>query len=133
MACRIPYFLGLGQIDAKFKMTFDPAVDESSLTAMLSNTQPALVWGTSNGLSGTNVVSATINAQLAGYEQADLSAVNQFWGFEVSGELVASATGAGNSGGNTVAQFVLVNNIPSYDAMDSMANEGITPRQMHLL
>jgi hypothetical protein len=109
-----PYFLGLGPMTAKFKMTYDPAVDESALNEMLQNTQPTLAWSTSNGLSGSSLVSLAINAALGGYTDAPLSAVNQFWGFETSGELVASATNAGNSGGNTLCNLVLENAISSY-------------------
>ena len=109
-----PYFLGLGPITAKWKMTADPAIDESQLNHMLNNDQPTLAWSTSNGLAGTSLVSAAINAELGGYTDAPISAVNAFWGYELAGELVASSTFSGNSGGNTLAQLVLVNNIPSH-------------------
>ena len=109
-----PYFLGLGPMTAKFKMTYDPAVDETALNEMLNNTQPTLAWSTSNGLAGSSLVSLAINAELGGYMEAPLSAVNQFWGYETSGELVASSTYSGNSGGNTPCQVVLENAIPSY-------------------
>ncbi len=109
-----PYFLGLGPMTAKFKMTYDPAVDETALNEMLNSTMPTLAWSTSNGLSGSSLVSLAINAQLGGYMEAPLSAVNQFWGYETSGELVASATNAGNSGGNTLCNLVLTNNVASY-------------------
>ena len=109
-----PYFLGLGPMTAKWKMTVDPAIDESQLNHMLNNDQPTLAWSTSNGLGGTSLVSAAINAELGGYTDAPITAVNQFWGYDVSGELVASSTFSGNSGGNTLAQLVLVNNISSY-------------------
>lgn len=109
-----PYFLGLGPITAKFKMTYDPAIDETALNEMLNNTQPTLAWSTSNGLAGANLVTLAINAELGGYTDAPISAVNQFWGYETSGELVASSTYAGNSGGNTLCQLVLTNAIPGY-------------------
>ena len=109
-----PYFLGLGQMSGKFKMTYDPAVDESALNEMLNNTQPTLSWSTSNGLSGSSEVSLAINAELAGYTGADLSPVKEFWGYDTSGELIMSSTYAGNSGGNTLGQLVLINNISSY-------------------
>jgi len=128
-----PYFIGLGQVDAKFKLTYQPAIDETALTTMLQNTQPTLAWSTSNGLSGTNVVTLAINAHLAGYEEAPLMADKQFWGYDVSGEFVADSTYAGNSGGNTPCQLVLTNNIPSYDHGGGMKHEGINPRQMHLI
>lgn len=109
-----PYFIGRGQMNAAFKLTVDPAVDESQLTHMLSNDQPTLSWTASNGLSGTNVVSLTVNSQLAGYQTANLTAQKSFFGYEIDGEFVTSATGAGNSGGTTPSQLVLTNNIPTY-------------------
>ncbi|MGO8725110.1 MAG: hypothetical protein ACLQK8_00080 [Streptosporangiaceae bacterium] len=109
-----PYFLGLGAMDAKFKLTYDPAIDETALNYMLQNTQPTLAWAISNGGAGSSLISLNINAELAGYEESPLMATNQFWGYDVSGELVASSTYAGNSGGNTLCQLVLENAIPSY-------------------
>jgi hypothetical protein len=109
-----PYFLGLGAMTAKFKLTVDPAIDESQLNYMLNSTIPTFAWSTSNGLSGTNVVTLAINAQLAGYMNAPLEATKEFWGYNVDGELVASATNAGNSGGNTLCNLVLTNNVASY-------------------
>jgi hypothetical protein len=109
-----PYFIGLGAMKAAWKMTYDPATDETALNEMLQNTQPTLAWSTSNGLSGTNLVSLAINAQLGGYMEAPISAVKEFWGYETGGELVASATNAGNSGGNTLCNLVLTNNVAAY-------------------
>ena len=109
-----PYFIGLGAMTAKFKLTIDPAVDETQLALMTGNTQPTFAWSTSNGLAGTSVVTLALNAQLAGYMEAPISAVKEFWGYEVGGELVASATNAGNSGGNTLCNLVLTNNVASY-------------------
>lgn len=109
-----PYFIGRGQMSAKFKLTLSPAIDESAITHMLSNDQPTLAWAIANGLTGANQVSLAVASQLAGYEESTLTAVKQFWGYEVNGEFVASATGAGNSGGTTTSALTLINNIPSY-------------------
>lgn len=109
-----PYFIGLGPMTAKFKMTYNPAVDESALNEMLNSTMPSLAWSISNGGSGSSLISLAINAQLGGYMEAPLTAVSQFWGYETSGELVASATNAGNSGGNTLCNLVLENAVSSY-------------------
>lgn len=109
-----PYFMGLGQMKSTFKMTYSPATDESALNEMLQSTMPTIAWATSNGLSGSNLVSLTVNTQLAGYMEAPLTAISEFWGFETSGELVASATNAGNSGGNSPCSVTLVNSVSSY-------------------
>lgn len=109
-----PYVIGQGQIDSKFKLTITPAADESYLNYMLQNTQPSLAWLVSNGGSGSSLVSLGINAELAGFEQTPLTASKTFWGYECDGEFVASPTFAGNSGGNTLSQLVLINAIPTY-------------------
>jgi len=94
--------------------TFRPAIDESAIQHMLSNDQPSLAWAITNGLSGANQISLAVNSQLAGFMDSPLTAVRQFWGYEVDGQFVASPTGAGNSGGTTYSQIVLTNNIPTY-------------------
>lgn len=109
-----PYFIGRGEMTSKFKLTFNPATDESQLNHMLANDQPSLAWAVSNGGSGASLISLAANSQLAGYENAPLTPVSKFWGYDVEGSFVASTTGAGNSGGTTYSQLVLVNNIPTY-------------------
>jgi len=109
-----PYFIGRGQMTNTFKMTVDPATDESQLTHMVSNDQPTFAWSVTNGLAGANVVTLAINSQLAGYEDVPLKATKEFWGFDVTGKFVGSSTGAGNSGGNTYSQLILTNGVSSY-------------------
>jgi hypothetical protein len=109
-----PYLIGQGAMSSKVKLTITPAADETWLNYQLNNTQPSLAWLVSNGLSGSSLVSLGINAELMGIENAPLTPLKQFWGYEVDGEFVASPTFAGNSGGNTLSQLVLTNAIPSY-------------------
>jgi hypothetical protein len=80
----------------------------------LNNTQPTLSFVLTNGLSSPNTVSITINAALAGHKDAPLSAMKTLWGFKTTGELVASTSNAGNSGGYSPLTVVLTNAIPSY-------------------
>ena len=109
-----PYFIGRGQSSSSFKLTINPAIDETQLTEMTANTQPTLAWSASNGLSGASLVSLAINSQLAGYQDVPLVAQKEFWGYSVSGKFVGSTTGAGNSGGRTLSQLVLTNAVPSF-------------------
>lgn len=109
-----PYFIGRGQMGSTFKLTADPAIDETQLAYMTGNTQPTFAWLVSNGLSGSSAISLGINAQLTGYQDANLAAMKEFWGYEITGKFIASATGAGNSGGTTLSQVVLTNSTPSY-------------------
>jgi hypothetical protein len=109
-----PYVIAAGPITATFTIDYDAVSDESALNYVLNNTQPTLSIVFTNGLSSPNTVSITINAQLAGHKDAPLSAMKTLWGFKTTGELVANTTNAGNSGGYSPAQAVLVNAIPSY-------------------
>jgi hypothetical protein len=109
-----PYVIAAGPLTATFNVDFDAQSDESILTAMLNNTQPTLSYVLSNGLSGANLVSCTITAQLTGYKDAPLAPVKSLWGFKAAGDLVANTTNAGNSGGYSPLQVTLINAIPSY-------------------
>ena len=48
-------------------------------------------------------------------------------------EGVANSANVGGSGGLGPGTLTLVNNTPTYSATSWMVNEGITPRQTHLL
>jgi hypothetical protein len=109
-----PYALGAGPLTATFTADFDAITSEAELDYMLNNTQPTLSWQISNGLSGASLVSFTVNAQLAAFKGSDLTAVKTQWGWKTSGELIASTSDAGNSGGYSPLQVVLQNAIPTY-------------------
>jgi len=109
-----PYVIAAGPLTVDFDIAYDAVSDESALNYVLNNTQPTLSFVLTNGQSSPNTVSITINAQLAGHKDAPLSAMKSLWGFKTTGELVANTTNAGNSGGYSPMQAVLVNAIPSY-------------------
>lgn len=109
-----PYVIAAGPLTAMFGIDYDAVSDETALNYMLNNTQPTLSFVLTNGLSSPSTVSITINAQLTGHKEAPLSAMKTLWGYKTTGELVANTTNAGNSGGYSPMQAVLVNAIPSY-------------------
>ena len=109
-----PYIIGRGNLDATWKLEYDPALDESPLAHMLSNDQPTLAWAISNGLSGGNLVSFALAAQLAGYKNTPLKADKTFFGWSAEGDFVGNVTNAGNSGGRSPCAITLTNAIPSY-------------------
>lgn len=109
-----PYVIAAGPLTAQFGIDYDAVSDETALNYALNNTQPTLSIQFTNGLTSPNTVSITISAQLAGHKDAPLSAMKSLWGFKTTGELVANTTNAGNSGGYSPIQVVLVNAIPSY-------------------
>ncbi|HZR50114.1 MAG TPA: hypothetical protein VFB06_11400 [Streptosporangiaceae bacterium] len=109
-----PYAIGAGPFSAMFTIDYDAVSDESALNYALNNTQPALVYTISNGLSGASQLSLSIAAALAAHETADLAAQRTLWGYKTTGELVSSTSDAGNSGGYSPFQATLTNAVPSY-------------------
>ena len=109
-----PYVFGAGPLKAMFSIDYDAVSNENALNYALNNTQPALVYSVSNGLTSPNTVSLSLTAPLAAHQEAPLAAQTTLWGYKPTGELIASTSAAGNSGGYSPLQIVLVNAIPSY-------------------
>lgn len=109
-----PYAIVDGPVTATFDIDFDAASDETPLGYVLGNTQPALQWQITNGLTGASEISFTLAAQLAGFKNAPLSAMKTLWGWKATGDLIANTANAGNSGGYSPCQVTLVNAVPTY-------------------
>lgn len=110
-----PYGIFRGPVDtAKFDLKWNPAVDETALNYQINNTQPTLAWAVTNGGSGASLYSLTVNAQIGAFEDAPVTAMQDVWGYQATGELVQSTAMAGNSGGFGPCQVVLVNQTPTY-------------------
>jgi hypothetical protein len=108
-----PYLIGRGNFDAAFKLSYSPALDETAVTNMLTNAQPTLAWSVSNGGSGAGLASFALAAANAAYKQTPMTG-DEFFGFDVSGDLVGNVTNAGNSGGRSPCSITLQNAISSY-------------------
>jgi Phage tail tube protein len=109
-----PSAIARGGLTGQFNLTVNPAVDESILNDYLNNTQPTLLWTTSNGLSGASLVSFSVAAQLAGFNSAKLTAGKTVYGYNAAGDLVLNTTNAGQSGGYSPCQITLQNSIATY-------------------
>lgn len=109
-----PYGIFQGPVTTKFDLAYNAVSDQTALNYMLNNTQPTLQYSISNGGSGASLVSFAANAQLAAYKTSTLKAMKTLYGYQASGEFIASTTNAGNSGGYSPVQFTLVNAIPTY-------------------
>jgi|SRR5450755_2448163 hypothetical protein len=109
-----PYAFVRGEFEAPFTLTYNPAIDESALNHYLSNDQPTLAWAITNGLSGANLLSMSIAAQLGGFKGAPLKANKTTFGFDVTGELISNTNNSGNSGGYSPLKITIVNAIPGY-------------------
>ena len=109
-----PYVIARGVLTGTFDAMYSPALDQSALTNYLNNTQPTLVWTTSNGLSGSSLVSFSVAAQLMGFNSAKLTASKTLFGYTTAGMLIGNSTNSNNSGGYGIANITLQNAISSY-------------------
>ena len=109
-----PYVIGMGPLAATFNLDFDVASDETILTYLEQNTKPTFSWTISNGLSGTSLISFSIAAQLAGFKNAPLSVMRDYWGFKADGSFLANTTNSGNSAGYSPLMVTLINQTATY-------------------
>ena len=109
-----PYLIGRGNLDATFKLTYDPALDEGPLSHVLTNDQPTFAYAISNGGSGASLVSFNLNGQVAAYKDSPLKMDKTFFGWDASGDFVGNTTNAGNSGGRSPVSLVFETATPTY-------------------
>jgi hypothetical protein len=116
-----PFIIARGKQSNTGKHTVSPAIDDSSLIALLANTQPQLQYVVNNGLSGANLVQVQVDIVLAAYETADIEDGSELFGFSVPYKAVhTAATGAGSvtttgaSGGKGAVKVTIQNAVPTY-------------------
>jgi len=111
-----PFVIARGVLDATAKLNFQPTLDATPLTNMLSNTQPAMQISFSNGLSGTSNVTYTFNAALCAFDTSKLTENMALFGYDNTAKLIANTTNGNpaNSGGYSPLSIVLQNNNPYY-------------------
>jgi len=115
-----PYVIARGRQGATGKLTISPAIDESSILYLLANTQPQIQIAASNGLAGSNLVSAQADIALAAYESADLADGDELFGYDVgwtavhTGATFNTVTMTGATGMAGCIKVTLQNAIASY-------------------
>ena len=115
-----PFVIARGKQPNSGKLVISPAVDDTSLTAMLANTQPQLQFVTSNGLSGANLVSVQVDIVLAAFQVADINDSSELFGYDPDFKCVHTAASSGGitttgaSGGKGAVKVTLVNAVPTY-------------------
>jgi len=115
-----PYVIARGRQGATGKLTISPAIDESSILYLLANTQPQIQIAASNGLAGSNLVSAQADIALAAYETADLADGDELFGYDVAwtavhtGATFNAVTMTGATGMAGCIKITLQNAIASY-------------------
>lgn len=115
-----PYQIARGRQDANGKSHISPAIDESSILYLLGNIQPQMQVFSTNGLSGSNLLSIQADIGLAAYEGADIQDADEMFGYENNFNAVHSSatfngvTMTGASGGRGCVKITLQNSVPSY-------------------
>jgi len=109
-----PYIIARGPLDATGTLNYTVPTDETPLTQMLSNTQPIVQYGISNGVAGSGTLSLTINTHQSAFEKAKPGRSEVLVGYADEWQAVANSTNSGGSGGLGPATVVLVNNVPTY-------------------
>ena len=111
-----PFFIARGPLDCVGTLNYTVATDETALTNMLNNTQPALNISMNNGSvsTSTSFLSFTFNAAQAAYVKSKPMRNSELIGFQTEFQTVANAINTGGSGGLGPATVTIVNNTPTY-------------------
>ena len=115
-----PYVIARGKQGVNGKISFTPAIDDTSLTALLANSQPQLQYLTSNGLSGASLRSLQLDILLAAYKTDDEQDGAELFGYEANWTGVHTAASSGGitmtgaSGMKGAIKATLVNAVPTY-------------------
>lgn len=107
-----PYVIQRGGLTAAGKLNFSAVSDESALLYMLNNTQPQVQIITSNGLSGTNLLTIQVDMQTCAFTAADVDTSKTAVGYQDSFEAVFNTTNAGGSGGQSPIKISVTCNVP---------------------
>lgn len=106
-----PYIIQRGGFKASGKLNFSAVSDESALLYMLNNSQPQLQIITSNGLSGTNLLTVQVDMQVAAFTTSEPDTGKTAVGYQTGFEAVFNTTNAGGSGGQSPAKVSVTCNV----------------------
>jgi hypothetical protein len=109
-----PFIIARGNLDATGTLAYSVAVNETPLTQMLANTQPAIVVTMDNGLAGLNQITFTFNLHAAAFIKAKPTRSEVLVGYEDEFTAVANSTDVGGSAGLGPMTCTLLNNVPTY-------------------
>lgn len=111
-AQQTPYTIARNGLEIVGKFT-ELAQNEVPMLNMLNNTQPQVQIVISNGLSGANLLSCTLNCQVSAYDTVKLQS-NEEITYDVTFKAVQNSTNIGGSGGLGAGTVVLQNAVPTY-------------------
>lgn len=94
-----PYIIQRGLLNVAGKLNFGAVSDESALLYMLNNTQPQVQLVTTNGLSGTSLLTVQVDMQSCAFITSDPDTAKTAVGYNTTFEALFNTTNAGGSGG----------------------------------
>lgn len=106
-----PYIIQRGGFKVAGKLNFSAVSDESALLYMLNNSQPQVQIITSNGLSGTNLLTIQVDMQVCAFLTSDPDTAKTSVGYQTGFEAVFNTTNAGGSGGQSPAKVSVTCNV----------------------
>lgn len=109
-----PYVIARGGLGIQLGINYTVPSDETPLTNMLTSGPLAVVFTTSNGLSGANLLSLALTTTTAQFVKAKPSRSQVLVGYDDSAEAVANVTDVGGSGGIGPGTVTLTNAIAAY-------------------
>ena len=107
-----PYVIQRGMVAVDGTLNF-VAADDSPLTAMLTNAQPALQVVIGNGGTGAGLVSVQFDLAKAAYTAADIDRGKAAVQWAVTFRGLATTTNAGTSGGHSAIKATVQNAMPA--------------------
>src|SRR6266568_8240166 len=111
-----PFFIARGPLDCVGTLNYTVATDETPLTLMLNNTQPAVNIAINNGFAATaaTYLSFNFNSNQSAYVKSKVMRNAELVAFQTEFQSVANVVNSGGSGGIGPATVTVVNGQPTY-------------------
>jgi hypothetical protein len=109
-----PYIIARGGLSITGNFNYTVASDESPLTQMLTNSQPAVVITVNNGLAGVNQLSLAIQCSKSAFVKSKIDRNAVLIGYSDEFEAISNTSDAGGTAGLSPGLITLINNFPTY-------------------
>lgn len=109
-----PFVIARGGLGISLGLNYATPADESPLTNMTTSGPLAVVFTTTNGLTGANLLSLALQTTTAQFVKAKPTRNNVLIGYDDTADAVANTTDVGGSGGLSPCKVTLINNVATY-------------------
>lgn len=109
-----PYIIARGGLSLTGTFNYTVASDESPLTQMLTNSQPAVSITVNNGQAGVNQLQLGITCSKAAFVKSKIDRNAVLIGYTDEFEAVSNTTDVGGTAGLGPGTISLINNFPTY-------------------